>query len=301
MRPPLGTVSNRLYAQGASTSKPESPQSVLRQLDDLDPIPSGRFATHVGRPGPGTTGGSSVDSQLPLPPSKPPRFSGRAKPGGAVTGSCDGGCGSSGACGDGVWGVFLVATITAQPMRPRVHRITSATRNAQLVARQSESEAILRRLVYKWDSTHIPAARYASITLDTPRWSLSARSVLPRKANTKEWGSRIQMALPTHRAKETIASTPNTPREPWPVLAPKNEPAIEAAASTVPARALKPESARSCSASALAVNSKLSCSIDSATPRFYRLPWTVFDAYARTTLARCCPYISGISTRYPWS
>jgi len=69
------------------------------------------------------------------------------------------------------------------------------------------------------------------------------------------------MALPTHRAKETIASTPNTSREPWLVLAPKNEPAIGAAASTVQARALKPESARSCSASALAVNSKLSCSI----------------------------------------
>src|SRR5271156_669450 len=116
-------------------------------------------------------------------------------------------------------------------MRLRVHRMTSATSRPQLAARQSESEAILRRLVSRWDSTQIPAARYASITLDTPRWSLSARSVLPRKANTKEWGSRIQMALPTHRAKEAIASTPNTPSEPWLVLAPKNEPAIEAAAS----------------------------------------------------------------------
>jgi hypothetical protein len=35
--------------------------------------------------------------------------------------------------------------------------------------------------------------------------------------------------------------------------------------------------------------SKLSCSIDSATPRFYRLPWTVFDAHARTTLAQNSP------------
>ena len=86
------------------------------------------------------------------------------------------------------------------------------------------------------------------------------------------------MALPTHRANETIASTPNPPREPWFVLAPKNEPAIEAAASTVPARALRPESARSCSASTLAVNSKLSCSIDSATLQFYRSTGTVLVA-----------------------
>ena len=76
------------------------------------------------------------------------------------------------------------------------------------------------------------------------------------------------MALPTHRAKEIMARTPQTPREPWLVLAPKNEPAMEAAASTVPARARSPVRARSCSASALAVNSKLNCSIDSAIPRF---------------------------------
>src|SRR5579862_2976678 len=75
-------------------------------------------------------------------------------------------------------------------------------------------------------------------------------------------GSRIHMALATHRAKAIMAITPQAPREPWLVLAPKNEPAMEAAAMTIPARALSPARARSCSASALAVNSKPNCSID---------------------------------------
>jgi hypothetical protein len=80
------------------------------------------------------------------------------------------------------------------------------------------------------------------------------------------------------QAKAIMAMTPQTPREPWLVLAPKNELAMEAAASTVPARARSPVMARSCSASALAVNSKLNCSIDSAIPRFYRSTGTALVA-----------------------
>jgi hypothetical protein len=77
--------------------------------------------------------------------------------------------------------------------------MTSATSKAQLAARQSESEAILRRLVSKWDSTQMPAL------------------LLAQRA-----GGQLEAELLD----------------------------------------------------------------DSATPRFYRLLWTVFDAYARDTRAR---------------
>jgi hypothetical protein len=54
-------------------------------------------------------------------------------------------------------------------------------------------------------------------------------------------------------------------------LDPRREPATEPDASTVPADNRRPASLRSCSASALALNSKLSRSIESLIPRFYNL------------------------------
>jgi hypothetical protein len=84
---------------------------------------------------------------------------------------------------------------------------------------------------------------------------------LPVEGETSSWGSRIQMALPTQATNEIIARTPHGSREPWPALTTRKAPAIDAAASTVPARVLNPNRARSCSASALAVDSKLSFSM----------------------------------------
>src|ERR1019366_5992176 len=156
-----------------------------------------------------------------------------------------------------------------------VHRITSIARSTQLAVSQSASRSSFRRLARRRGSIQLSAARYASVTSTIPRRSPSSMSSAPPKARTSSRGSSTQMALPKHIAYEIVARTVHALSVWLPALAPKNEPAIDAAPRIVPAPTRNPDSARSCSASALAVISKLSCSIDSAMSSFYRAPATV--------------------------
>jgi len=88
-----------------------------------------------------------------LEPKKPPRFSGIAKPGGGVTGSCAGGRGVGGVCGE------AVAMVKGYPATLMVHKITSTARSPQLTVNQEERLAIRSRLESRLGSIQMPAAR----------------------------------------------------------------------------------------------------------------------------------------------
>jgi hypothetical protein len=122
------------------------------------------------------------------------------------------------------------------PVRLTVQRMTSAARSTQLTVNQVERDPSWSPFALRSGSIHKPAARYASATSSTPSLSLWARSASPRKAKTILWGSRIQIALARHSTNATRARTAHRSSDVWPDLAPRNDPEIEAAATTVPAR-----------------------------------------------------------------